>query len=179
MRFKKHKEKDYYAHKMVFFGPYNHGFPELRMVEEFKPKVLIMFVSNSGKDKEFFYYTILKVIDQVRNCYVGVSIDIYDDGALAKMMLLDACFTIYLMKISKGDGEKYFHFHQHFGMATRSFAFWDMCLLENQIPLWVIELLINLIYGNKEEESMLLCNFLSYMTFGDLRLTRIPEEDKK
>ncbi|KAL2501965.1 Plant protein of unknown function [Forsythia ovata] len=179
MRFKKHKEEDYYAPKMVSFGPYNHGLPELRMVEEFKPKVFTMFVSRSGKDKEFFYYMILKVIDQVRNCYVGVSRDVYDDGALAEMMLLDACFTIYLMKISLGDGEKSFHFYQHLGMAASIFAFRDMYILENQIPLWVIELSINLIYGNKEEESMLLCNFLSFVTFGDLRLTRIPGEDKK
>ncbi|KAL2501995.1 uncharacterized protein Fot_35891 [Forsythia ovata] len=120
---------------MVSFGPYNHGLPELRMVEEFKPKVLIMFVSSSGKDKEFFYYMILKVIDHVRNCYVGVSIDVYDDGALAEMMLLDACFTIYLMKISMGDGEKYFHFHQHFGMAARSFAFRDVFTRESNSTL--------------------------------------------
>ncbi|KAL2480728.1 Plant protein of unknown function (DUF247) [Abeliophyllum distichum] len=179
MRLKKHKEEDCYAPKMVSFGPYNHGLSELRMVEEFKPLVLTMIVSSSGEDREFFYYKILEVIDQVRNCYVGVSRDVYDDGALAEMMLLDACFTIYIMKVSLGDGEKYFHFHQHFGMAAASRAFQDMYLLENQIPLWVIELSINLIYGNKEEESMLLCNFLSFVIFGDLRLTRIPGEDKK
>ncbi|KAL2501822.1 Plant protein of unknown function [Forsythia ovata] len=150
----KHKEEDYYGPKMVSFGPYNNGLPELRMVEEFKPKVFTMFVSRSGKDKVFFYYMILKVIDQVRNCYVGVSRDVYDDGALAEMMLLDACFTIYIMKISMGDGEKSFHFYQHLGMAASKFAFRDMYLLENQILLWVIELSINLIYGNKEEESM-------------------------
>ncbi|KAL2501819.1 Plant protein of unknown function [Forsythia ovata] len=177
MRFKKHEE-DYYAPKMVSFGPYNHGLPKLRMVEEFKPIVLTMFVSRSGKDREFFYNMILEVIDQVRNCYVGVSRDVYNDGALAEMMLLDACFAIYLMKIKLGDTKMYFHFRQHFGMAAWSFVFLDMGLLENQIPLWVIELSINLIYGNKEE-SMLLWNCLSSYIFGKCRLTRIPGEDKE
>ncbi|KAL2480727.1 Plant protein of unknown function (DUF247) [Abeliophyllum distichum] len=179
MRLKKHKEEDCYAPKMVSFGPYNHGLSELRMVEEFKPSVLTMIVSSSGKDREFFYYKILEVIDQVRNCYVGVSRDVYDDGALAEMMLLDACFAIYLMKIGvEDDKEMSFHFNQHFGGADYSFAFGDMCLLENQIPLWVIELTINLIYGNKEK-SMLLLNWLSTSVFGDYRVTEIPGEDKK
>ncbi|KAL2480732.1 Plant protein of unknown function (DUF247) [Abeliophyllum distichum] len=179
MRLKKHKEEDCYAPKMVSFGPYNHGLSELRMVEELKPSVLTMIVSSSGKDREFFYYKILEVIDQVRNCYVGVSRDLYDDGPLAEMMLLDACFAIYLMKINVGDDEDmYSHFNQHFGMARLSFAIRDMCLLDNQIPLWVMELSINLIYGNKKE-SMLLCNCLSSYIFGSCRVKRIPGEDKK
>ncbi|CAA2994899.1 Hypothetical predicted protein [Olea europaea subsp. europaea] len=165
---------------MVSFGPYYHGLPELGIAEEFKHKVLALFVSSSGKDKQFFYCQIFKVVDQIRNCYVGVSRDAYDDGALAEMMLLDACFAIYLMKIALDDEEKSFHFCQHLGMAVMTFAFQDMYLLDNQIPLWVIKLLTNLIYGNREEGPKLICKFSSYFVFADSRLTRrIPGEDKK
>ncbi|CAI9782832.1 unnamed protein product [Fraxinus pennsylvanica] len=179
MRFNKHDEEDYYAPKMVSFGPYYHGLPELGMAEEFKHEVLRMFVSSSGKDKQFFYCQIFKVIDQIRNCYVGVSRDAYDDGALSEMMLRDAFFTIYLMEIALEDedeDEKSSLFLQHLGMAAIPFAFRDTNLLENQIPLWVIKLLINLMYG---EGSMLLCNYLSSMILENTRLTKIPGEDKK
>ncbi|XP_022882686.1 uncharacterized protein LOC111399543 [Olea europaea var. sylvestris] len=176
IRFKKHNVEDYYAPKIVSFGPYYHGLPELGMAEEFKHKALTMFVSSSGKDRELFYCQIFKVIHQIRNCYVGVSRDSYDDGALAEMILLDASFAIYLMTISLEDEEEYFHFCQHLGMAAVSLVYRDMNLLENQIPLWVIKLLINLIYG---EGSMLLCNFLSSMILENTSLTRIPGEDKK
>ncbi|XP_022854585.1 UPF0481 protein At3g47200-like [Olea europaea var. sylvestris] len=176
VRFNKHNEEDYYAPKLVSFGPYYHGLPELGTAEEFKHKVLTMFVSSSGKDKQIFYCQIFKLIDQIRNSYVGVSRDAYDDGALAEMMLLDACFAVYLMKIAVGDEEKIIHFCQHLGLCVIKFAFIDMYLLENQIPLWVIKHLINLIYG---EGSMLLCNFFSSMTLENTRLTRIPGEDKK
>ncbi|CAA2994898.1 Hypothetical predicted protein [Olea europaea subsp. europaea] len=106
VRFNKHNKEDYYTPKMVSFGPYYHGLQELGMAEEFKHKVLKIFVSSSGKGKQFFYCQIFKVIGHIRNCYVGVSRDAYDDGALTEMMLLDACFAVYLMKIALGDKKK-------------------------------------------------------------------------
>ncbi|CAA3000725.1 Hypothetical predicted protein [Olea europaea subsp. europaea] len=89
MRFNK---EDYCATKTVSFGPYYHGLPVLRMAEELKRKVLEDFVSSSCK--ELFCSQISEVIDQIRNCYVGVSRDEYDDGPLAEMMLQDASFAI-------------------------------------------------------------------------------------
>ncbi|CAA3000724.1 Hypothetical predicted protein [Olea europaea subsp. europaea] len=176
MRFKKHNEEDYFTPKMVSFGPYYHGLPELGTAEEFKHEVLTMFVSSSHKNKQFFYCQIFKVIDQIRNCYVEVSRDAYDDRTLAEMMLLDACFAIYLMKIVLGDGKTNFDFRQHLGMAAFPLVARDMFLLDNQIPLWVINLLIELI----GERSMLLCEFLSYNSFADCsRLKRIFGEDEK
>ncbi|CAA2988351.1 Hypothetical predicted protein, partial [Olea europaea subsp. europaea] len=56
---------DYYAPKMVSFGPSYHGLPKLGIAEEFKKKVLALFVSSSGKDKQFFYCQISKVVDQI------------------------------------------------------------------------------------------------------------------
>ncbi|CAA2975171.1 Hypothetical predicted protein [Olea europaea subsp. europaea] len=179
MRFKKHNEEDLYAPKIVSIGPYYHGLPELGMAEELKHKVLTDFVSCSGKDREFFYCQIFKVIDQIRNCYVGVSRDAYDDGELAEIMLLDASFAIYLMKVFVSDKEKYDHFCQHLGMALLTFAFQDMLLLENQIPLCVIKLLTKLIYGKREEGHMLICDFISNATFGVSRLKIIPGEDRR
>ncbi|CAA2994900.1 Hypothetical predicted protein [Olea europaea subsp. europaea] len=136
-----------------------------------------MFVPSSGKDKQFFYCQIFKVIHQIRNCYVEVSRDAYDDRTLAEMMLLDACFALYGMKIFVGDEQIVLHFRQHFGMAAFSLVSRDMRLLDNQIPLWVINLFIELICG---EGSMLLYEYLSLMYFGDrMRLTRIPEDEKQ
>ncbi|XP_022883275.1 UPF0481 protein At3g47200-like [Olea europaea var. sylvestris] len=177
MRLKKHKEEDYYAPKIVSFGPYYHGSSELRMAEGLKPEVLTDFVSRSGKDREFFYCQIFKVIDQIRICYVGVSRDEYDDRALAEMMLLDASFAIYLMMIFVGDVRKHVHFCQHLGMALYTFAFQDLILLENQIPLWVIKHLTTLIYGKREEGAKLICDFLSTASFGEKKLTKIPRKD--
>ncbi|CAA2994897.1 Hypothetical predicted protein [Olea europaea subsp. europaea] len=132
---------------MVSFGPYHHGSPELGMAEEFKHEVLTMFVSSSGKDKEFFYCQIFKVIDQIRDCFVGVSREVCDDAALAEMMLLDACFAIYPMEITLRKKENFLHFRQHFGMALMTFPFHDMRLLDNQIPLWDIKIESYTFYG--------------------------------
>lgn len=81
------------------------------------------------------------------------------------------------MMISLGDKDKYFHFLQHFGMAAFSLVYRDMYLLDNQIPLWVINLLIELICG---EGSKLLFEYLSLTYFVNCsRVTRIPGDENQ
>ncbi|CAA2998292.1 Hypothetical predicted protein [Olea europaea subsp. europaea] len=179
LHFKRHNEEDYYTPKLVSFGPYYHGLEELRLGEEWKHEVFTTFFSSSGKDKEFFLREISKVIDQIRNCYVGVSRDSYDDGALAEMMLLDTCFAIYLMKIAMGDYEKIIHFYRHIGVPALSLVLRDMYLLENQIPLWFIKLLYGIQYGNTEEGWTLICKFSIHISAKDSRLSRILRQGKK
>ncbi|CAA2997466.1 Hypothetical predicted protein [Olea europaea subsp. europaea] len=147
VRFNKHKKEDYYTPKMVSFGSYYDRFPELRMAEELKRKVLEEFVSSSCK--ELFNLQICEVIDQIRNCYIGVSRDEYDDGALTEMMLLDASFAIYIMEIELGDIDKFKHSRRHLGVDATPFVSEDLILFENQIPLRVIKLLCELMHGNE------------------------------
>ncbi|CAA2972763.1 Hypothetical predicted protein [Olea europaea subsp. europaea] len=62
LRFRKlQEEEDYYTPKMVSFGPYHHGLPELCASEKFKHIVLKKFVSSSCAD---IYNKIFEVIDQ-------------------------------------------------------------------------------------------------------------------
>ncbi|XP_022873103.1 uncharacterized protein LOC111392053 [Olea europaea var. sylvestris] len=157
---------------MVSIGPYHHGLPELRASEKIKHIVLKELVSSSYAD---IYNKIFEKIDQVRNCYVGISKDKYNDKSLTEMMLLDTCFLMYQMKASLD--VLYFHFFiKHFGVSATALAFQDIYLLENQIPLWLIKRLINLINNDEEEESTLIDNFLSRTAFGDASLKSIPRK---
>lgn len=56
--------------KVVSLGPYHHGKPELKFVEDFKPKALQMFIHGSNKDEDFFLKTTLEEIKDIRSCYL-------------------------------------------------------------------------------------------------------------
>ncbi|XP_022852517.1 uncharacterized protein LOC111374121 [Olea europaea var. sylvestris] len=174
VRFNKHTKEDYYTPKMVSFGPYYHGLPELRIAEELKRKVLEDFVSS--RCQELLYSQISEVIEQIRNCYVGDSTNAYDDRALAEMMLLDASFAIYIMKIELGCSKTFEHSRWHLGIAATPFLSEDLILFNNQIPLRVIKLLCDLMHASR---YTLIYHFLSFFVFRKKELIRrIPEEDE-
>ncbi|CAA2975918.1 Hypothetical predicted protein [Olea europaea subsp. europaea] len=121
LRFRKlQEEKDYYAPKMVSFGPYH----------------------------------------------------------LAYLNSLHTCFLIYLME-EYADYLGFTLLTQYLGFSAAAWAIRDIYLLENQIPLGLIKILINLINKDEEEESTLICNFLSQFVFGDRRLKSIPLKRNK
>ncbi|KAL0428486.1 UNVERIFIED_CONTAM: hypothetical protein Slati_3023400 [Sesamum latifolium] len=152
---------------VLSLGPYRHGRPQFRQVEEFKAEILNRFVSDTAaKDKGFFYNKILERIDEIRSCYEDDSTAVFSDEALAEMILLDACFTIYYLQ------SEYIDYHS-LGISVVSFMFRDFLMLENQIPLWTIRLLIDLKYGKDKGEAWF-CEYLSTLTYGVNRLTQIP-----
>ncbi|KAL2501817.1 Plant protein of unknown function [Forsythia ovata] len=175
---KKNKE-DCYAPKMASFGPYNHGSPGLHVAEKFKAEVLEMFVSDSGKPPNFFFNKIFEVIDQVRNCYDGISIHKYKDCVLAKMMLQDTFLLIYLMQRSMGESKYPQLLDEHLGISAVPFLYSDMLLLDNQIPLSVINLLTSLLYIEEEQqESPFILRFLLKGLMMDDKITSIFEKDE-
>ncbi|CAN4109156.1 unnamed protein product [Withania somnifera] len=156
-----------YDPKVVSLGPYHHRKPELQLAEDFKHIALEMFVSGSSKDVAYFYNKILEVVDNARSCYVDGSTDKYNDHEFALMMLLDACFIINPIEFSTSDRyNKLRTTRHHLGMLALSTTVRDMFLLENQIPFWILKLLISLRY-DKDEGEELLEMFLNFTLFGE------------
>ncbi|KAI3448830.1 hypothetical protein Pfo_005495 [Paulownia fortunei] len=97
------------------------------------------------------------------------------------MMLLDACFIIIHMEASTPEPEKQepepmmlqkiFSSAQHLGMLTMTIVLRDLFLLENQIPIWIVKLLIKLRY-EKDDGEKLLNRYLNMTLFGEYRKKR-------
>lgn len=139
-----------YDPKVVSLGPYHHGKPELQLFQEFKKTTLEMFVSGSDKDTDFYYNLVLEVVADIRSCYVDASAALYDDAKFAEMILLDSCFILnHIMIITRvGDASRCSVTDKLIGFTGLRFIEHDMILLENQIPLGIIELLFNARYGD-------------------------------
>ncbi|KAK4387756.1 hypothetical protein Sango_2382200 [Sesamum angolense] len=152
-----------YTPVAVPLGPYHHGRSQFPQVEDFKVEILDSFVAaNAPKDKGFFYNKIFERVDEIRGHYEEGSMDDLNDEAFAEMILLDTCFIIYFMKCRVEKIIERLHvFRQRIGWLAYRFVIMDTLKLENQIPLWVINLLYALIFHDEDDGEALVCNYLS------------------
>ncbi|XP_031096921.1 UPF0481 protein At3g47200-like [Ipomoea triloba] len=155
------EDSDFYDPRVVPIGPYNYGHPSLQLVQGIKYKVLDHFISNNSssswqKDYEFYFKKMLEVVDTARSCYILLENKYpFDDHRLAEIMLLDACFLLNHFLITTDDAVLAWGYYSPLDITTLidaagglAFTECDMLLLENQIPLWIIELLFNARYCN-------------------------------
>nr|XP_016464235.1 PREDICTED: UPF0481 protein At3g47200-like [Nicotiana tabacum] len=161
MRLENQNMSDDFDPKVVSLGPYHHGKPELRFVEDFKPKSLEMFITGSDKDQDFLLEKILEEIEVTKSCYMEEFTSQYNDNDFARMMLLDGCFVLNLIETERQDCcFKVYNTILHLGIGVVSFIVRDMFLVENQVPFQVLKLLFNLRFGGDhgfEEMSKTYC----------------------
>ncbi|PIN16939.1 hypothetical protein CDL12_10409 [Handroanthus impetiginosus] len=176
------KNRDNYFPKVVSIGPYHHGKPELRVAEYFKPTALALFLSGDKEKEDYYYEEIKKEINNIKNCYEQDCTSSYSDDELVRMMLLDACFIIVYMETSCMEGHPQSKHEQMIarnavvmiqtlGMLTMSTVARDMFLLENQIPLCIVELLLKS-RDKGNQSNGLLNRYMSISIFGEFRNNR-------
>ncbi|KAG6386635.1 hypothetical protein SASPL_151803 [Salvia splendens] len=164
-----------YEPAVVSFGPYHHRRdPQLVLVEPFKDELRDIVC---GGDADHKKSKIHERIDDIRHFYGGA--DGYTDEELAEMMLRDACFLIcFICALAEGgvgEGTYYARIHERLGMSAMFFVLSDICMLENQIPLWIISLI-------HPQYKSLLCQYLSSTFYGDNNcMTQLPwaEEEEE
>ncbi|KAA8517187.1 hypothetical protein F0562_017486 [Nyssa sinensis] len=149
------ENEQYYYPQVVSFGPYHHGEEKLNLMEEFKPKVMQWFVSDSCMNDS--YNKVFEVIKDARSCYVEGSTDSYNDEAFAEMMLLDGCLIVCVIDNCYANNNSFEAFHtlNDLDVLTLHLLALDMFLLENQIPFQVLEVLMGLKFGEEKGKEMI------------------------
>ncbi|XP_042038100.1 uncharacterized protein LOC121783985 [Salvia splendens] len=162
-----------YEPAVVSFGPYHHRRdPQLMLVEPFKDELRDIVCGGDADHKKSMIH---KRIDDIRHFYGGAGG--YTDEELAEMMLRDACFLIcFICALTVGGvGEgTYARIHERLGVSAMFSVLRDICMLENQIPLWIISLI-------HPRYKSLSCEFVSDTFFGDDNcMTQLtwPEEEE-
>ncbi|XP_012066444.1 UPF0481 protein At3g47200 [Jatropha curcas] len=159
--------KSYQPH-IVSIGPYHHGEPHLRMIEEHKWRYLGCLLSRIQL-KGLYLEDLLKAVEPLeiaaRECY-SETIQIEKDEFL-EMMVLDGCFIIELFRkvgdvIEVDDDDPIFTMQW-----IIAFFYRDLLRLENQMPFFILEKLFELSRMPEEEQSCvslstLALNFFNY-----------------
>ncbi|KAL5700867.1 hypothetical protein ACHQM5_026269 [Ranunculus cassubicifolius] len=145
-----------YIPQIVSIGPYHRGKSILKHMEKHKWRLLRHLLERTGDTLEFYLEAMAELEDEARQCYAVQSIDI-PSREFIEMLLLDACFILELLRVSvKGFiycgyswGDPIFSSRGALPCIQR-----DLLMLENQLPLFVVDRLFAISCEQDETESV-------------------------
>ncbi|XP_058084069.1 UPF0481 protein At3g47200-like [Magnolia sinica] len=168
-----------YEPQIVSIGPYHNGKEKLQAMEEHKWLYLHSFLSHNTKYKlEHYLKAMSEWEDEARSCYYD-NVDLQVGNEFVKMMVLDACFIVelllrfhQLLLLLEEHWEEFEENEEGLGLISAIDKFFlhsngfkdpvldsirmvfliafDMLLLENQIPFFVLQRILEMAYPNKE-----------------------------
>ncbi|KAJ8634445.1 hypothetical protein MRB53_027781 [Persea americana] len=152
-----------YTPQMVAFGPYHHHKQDLQPMEVHKTRALLTFLHRTNKPLDAYLRALEKVVQQLMDSYEDLDEEWRDKDHFLKLMMRDGCFLHELLHTSEGisdyypDNDPIFSYH---GMLYNLPCIRrDMLMIENQVPLLVLERLVKVSTGGKKNE----CGFLDQL----------------
>ncbi|XP_044501982.1 UPF0481 protein At3g47200-like [Mangifera indica] len=131
-----------YTPQLVSIGPLHHGEPHLEFLEEEKRRYLQDFLERTRLSVEELYKLIRGKEDTLRSCY-DETIKFHSD-AFVEIILVDAAFIVELFLrgsfVEMRKTEDRIFRRSYLSLFIR----FDMWLLENQIPFFILEEIFNL-----------------------------------
>lgn len=145
-----------YVPQVVSLGPYHRGKHHLRGMDHHKWRALHKVLRRTGHDVELYLDSIKMLEERARACYEG-SLSL-TSNEFVETMVLDGIFILELFRGAAGEGFKqlgYSHNDPVFTMrATMHSIQRDMIMLENQIPLFVLDRLLALQICKPEQSGL-------------------------
>ncbi|KAJ0702126.1 hypothetical protein HanPI659440_Chr14g0525841 [Helianthus annuus] len=95
--------------------------------------------------------TVASKLEKIKGCYADMKSYKYNDNELTEMMVMDACFILeFINKISTGSNLR----------LQDQYIPYDLVLLENQIPFFVLQGIYECINQFKEPSALPITNFI-------------------
>ncbi|GFY86725.1 hypothetical protein Acr_05g0003640 [Actinidia rufa] len=160
-----------YEPQLVSFGPYHHGKDHLRRMEKHKHRALLHFLKRSNKPLMLYRKCLLDAVQDLIDSYATLDPSWQSDNdSFLQLMILDGCFMLEFLRC-KTDGPPNDYvgydpiFSDHGELHILKVVGHDMLLLENQLPIMVLQKLVAVETGQEAEEAeehvhRLVCSFL-------------------
>ncbi|KAK2657535.1 hypothetical protein Ddye_010587 [Dipteronia dyeriana] len=166
-----------YVPQTVSLGPYHHDKKRLRQMDRHKWRSLDVVLKRTSQDIKVYIDSMRKLEEKARACYEG-PIDL-TSNEFVEMMVLDGCFVLELFrgaaqgftKLGYPDNDPVFATRGSMHSIQR-----DMMMLENQIPLFVLDRLLAL--GDPDQKGLvseLALGFFDPLTPTDEPLTKFDQ----
>ncbi|CAL9205514.1 unnamed protein product [Musa hybrid cultivar] len=137
-----------YKPRIVSFGPYHHGDPNVMPMEEHKDRALTHFLKRANKSLQDVRTAMAEVVQQLRGAYQSLDGKWAGDERFLHLMILDGCFMLEIIRVAtkKPDDGGYEMdepiFSDHGNLYTVPCIKRDMMMFENQLPLLVLYKLV-------------------------------------
>lgn len=144
-----------YTPRLVSIGPIHHGNEKLKAMEDHKRMYLKEFIARTKVSVKGFIELIKVKETRLRNCYAETNG--FSSEYFIKMILMDAAFVImFLLKWTCTDfreSRDSIFYPPYKSVDVRV----DICLLENQLPFFILEELCGLspIFGNSPKATLI------------------------
>ncbi|KAK1294798.1 putative UPF0481 protein [Acorus calamus] len=144
-----------YKPQVVSFGPYHHGEDHLMPMEEHKQRALLQFLKRCNKRLENFVKAMEEVAGALMEAYERLDERWTDRDRFLQLMILDGCFMLEILRTFHDPSNNVYApndpiFSPHGMLHMVPFIKRDMLMLENQLPLLVIDRLITVESGKSE-----------------------------
>lgn len=162
-----------YIPQTVSLGPYHHGKKRLRSMDRHKWRALHYVLKRTNQKIELYLEAVKDLEEKARNCYEGPIC--LNSNEFVEMMVLDSCFVLELFCGAAGGFTRlgYSRNDPIFAMrGTMHSIQRDMIMLENQIPLFILDRLYGIQSGNPDQNGVVSRLALSF--FDPLMPTESP-----
>ncbi|XP_030440299.1 UPF0481 protein At3g47200-like [Syzygium oleosum] len=153
-----------YWPQAVSFGPYHHGKDDLLPMEEHKHRALVHFLWRSRKQVEPFLESLREVEQDLKDSYHKLDPKWEESGSegaagpFLQLMITDGCFMLEILRSWMLPPQDYplndpiFSEQGHFYVLP--YIKRDMLMLENQLPMLVLERLVAVESDGEEVSSL-------------------------
>ncbi|XP_030440297.1 UPF0481 protein At3g47200-like [Syzygium oleosum] len=141
-----------YQPQAVSFGPYHYGQKHLFPMEEHKQRALLHFLKRSGKPLECFLESLTAVAQELEESYDALGPEWKECGGegaagrFLQLMITDGCFMLEILKSATETSNDYASndpiFSKHGKLNIMPYIKRDMLMLENQLPMLVLDRLV-------------------------------------
>ncbi|KAL3719683.1 hypothetical protein ACJRO7_004631 [Eucalyptus globulus] len=144
----------------VSFGPYHHGKAHLRTMEDHKHHALLHFLRRSGKPLDPFLKSLREVARDLEESYDTLDLEWKEGGGdgeanrFLKVMITDGCFMLEILRSATQVVDDYEPddpiLYTHRMLSIMPYIWPDMLMLENQLPMLVLDRLVAVESDGKE-----------------------------
>ncbi|KAI5581830.1 hypothetical protein POPTR_007G047700v4 [Populus trichocarpa] len=144
-----------YVPQIISLGPYHHGKKRLRQMDQHKWRCLHRVIKRTNQDIKLYLDAVREIEEKARSCYEG-PINL-SSNEFVEMMVLDGCFVLELFR-GVAEGFKKLGYPRNdpvFAMRGSMHSIQrDMIMLENQLPLFVLDRLLGLQFNNSDQKGL-------------------------
>ncbi|KAL0408516.1 UNVERIFIED_CONTAM: hypothetical protein Sradi_1786000 [Sesamum radiatum] len=98
------QDNNSYKPQVVSIGPYHHGEPHLKPMDDHKHHALLHFLKRSEKPFHLYVEALAQVVQELKDAYDQLDPVWQDDtNAFLKMMVLDGCFILEILRMDTAD----------------------------------------------------------------------------
>ncbi|KAK8587044.1 hypothetical protein V6N12_021559 [Hibiscus sabdariffa] len=143
-----------YVPQIVSLGPYHHGKKRLRQMDQHKWRSLHRVLKRTNMEIQVYLDSMTELEERARACYEGTIT--LATNEFVEMLVLDGCFVLELFQGTAVGFERlgYARNDPVFAMRGSMHAIQrDMIMLENQLPLFVLDRLLGIQLGEPDQKG--------------------------